>query len=164
MRTAPQPAGWKLGPALAGPLTLRFYPSFQICSTLEAFRRRVAEETPQFDRWGIHVMASQTAEGQVTIGDSHEYGEDVSPFSREEIDDLILGYLRSFVHLPVGTIAERWQGVYAKHPEQPFVRFEPAPGVTVVTALGGSGMTLSFGLAADTWLRVSKQASFPNYA
>lgn len=156
MRTVPQPDRWQLGPALAGGLTLRFYPSFQLCSTLAALSRRIAAESPQFDEWGIHVMASQTPELEITIGDSHEYGNQVDIFNREEIDGMIIGYLRSFLKLPVETIAQRWYGVYAKHPDRPFVRFEPSPGVTVVTALGGAGMTLSFGLGADTWRRIGK--------
>lgn len=164
MRTVPQPGGWQLGPALAGGLTLRFYPSFQLCATLEALSRRVAAETPKFDRWGIHVMASQTSEGEITIGDSHEYGNEVDIFNREEVDAMIFGYLRSFLKLPAHIIAQRWYGVYAKHTEQPFVRFEPAPGTTVVTALGGAGMTLSFGLGADTWRRISTSSSVPAYA
>ena len=47
-------------------------------------------------------------------------------------------------------IAQHWHGVYAKHPEQPYVSLSPAPNVRVVTATGGSGMTLSFGLAEET--------------
>ena len=38
LRTPPQPTGWKLGPALAAGLTLRFYPAFSICTTLTALR------------------------------------------------------------------------------------------------------------------------------
>src|SRR5215467_2681870 len=34
LRTPPQPKGWLLGPALAAGLTLRFYPAFNICTTL----------------------------------------------------------------------------------------------------------------------------------
>jgi len=47
-------------------------------------------------------------------------------------------------------IAERWYGVYAKHPESAFVSLTPAENVHVVTAAGGAGMTLSFGLAERT--------------
>jgi glycine/D-amino acid oxidase-like deaminating enzyme len=83
----------------------------------------------------------------------------VEIFNRDEIDSAILDYLRSFLSLPDQTIAERWYGVYAKHADAPFVRFEPAPGVTVVTALGGAGMTLSFGLAAGTWRLLSAPGS-----
>ena len=150
MRTPPQPDGWALGPSLAAGLTLRFYPSFRICSTLAALERRIAEETPEYDRWGIHVLVSQTANGEITLGDSHEYGLAVSIFNRSEIDDLVLGYARNFLRVPDMTIAERWYGVYAKHSSSPFVSLTPAENVRVVTAVGGSGMTLSFGLAERT--------------
>src|SRR5262245_20761620 len=98
MRSARQPEGWKLGAAVAAGLTLRFYPSFQICSTLPALRNRIAAETPEYDRYGIHVMAAQTPAGEITIGDSHEYGADTSVFDKTRIDELILGYLRGFLN------------------------------------------------------------------
>jgi FAD dependent oxidoreductase TIGR03364 len=150
MRTRPQPEGWRLGPALAAGLTLRFYESFQVCRTLAALKERIAAETPEYDRWGIHVLVSQTAGGELTIGDSHEYGAAVDPFDRAEIDHLILRYARGFLQAPTLEIAQHWHGVYAKHPELPFVSLSPAPNVRVVTATGGSGMTLSFGLAEET--------------
>jgi hypothetical protein len=100
MRTRPQPEGWQLGPALAAGLTLRFYESFQVCRTLAALKERIAAETPEYDRWGIHVLVSQTAGGELTIGDSHEYGAAVDPFDRAEIDDLILRYARGFLQAP----------------------------------------------------------------
>ena len=150
MRTLPQPEGWQLGPALAAGLTLRFYESFQVCRTLPALKERIAAETPEYDHWGIHVLVSQTAGGELTIGDSHEYGLAVDPFDRAEIDDLILSYASGFLRVPWPKIAQYWHGVYAKHPEKPFLRASPAPNVRVVTATGGSGMTLSFGLAEET--------------
>ena len=150
MRTRPQPEGWQLGPALAAGLTLRFYESFQVCRTLRALKERIAAETPEYDRWGIHVLVSQTAGGELTVGDSHEYGAAVNPFDRTEIDDLVLQYARGFLHAPDFEIAQRWHGVYAKHSNRPFVSLSPAPNVRVVTATGGSGMTLSFGLAERT--------------
>lgn len=150
LRTRPQPEGWQLGPALAAGLTLRFYESFQVCRTLRALKERIAAETPEYDRWGIHVLVSQTARREVTIGDSHEYGAAVDPFDRAEIDDLILSYARGFLQAPDLETAWRWHGVYAKHPDKPFVSLSPAPDVRVVTATGGSGMTLSFDLAEQT--------------
>lgn len=151
LRTKPQPEGWKLGPALAGGLTFRFYPSFRICRSLDALRARIAREMAEYDRFGIHTMVSQASSGALTLGDSHEYGSAPSPFRCEEIDQLILAHLESFLQVPDFSIAERWYGVYAKHPDQPYVRFQPEPGVEVVTGLGGAGMTLSFGVAAETF-------------
>lgn len=150
MRTEPQPEGWQLGPALAAGLTLRFYESFRICRTLAALEQRIAAETPEYDRWGIHVLVSQTARGELTIGDSHEYGAAVDPFDRAEIDALVLRYARGFLRVPDLEIAQRWHGVYAKHREQPYLSLSPAPNVRVVTGVGGAGMTLSFGLAEQT--------------
>jgi glycine/D-amino acid oxidase-like deaminating enzyme len=135
---------------LAAGLTLRFYESFQVCRTLAALKERIAAETPEYDRWGIHVLVSQTAGGELTIGDSHEYGAAVDPFDRAEIDELILHYARGFLQAPTLEITQRWHGVYAKHPEEPFLRVSPSPNVRVVTATGGSGMTLSFGLGEET--------------
>jgi D-hydroxyproline dehydrogenase subunit beta len=147
MRTIPQPSGWQLGPSLAAGLTLRFYSSFQICDSLQALRKRVAEETPEYDRWAIHALVSQTVDGSLTLGDSHEYGLLVDPFNKEEIDKLILSYTSQFLRVPALQIAQRWQGVYSKHPEKPLLVMQPEPGVRVVTAPSGSGMTLSFGVA-----------------
>ncbi len=150
MRTAPQPNGWELGPALAAGLTLRFYPAFEICAqTLPAYKARVAREMPEYDRWAIHTLVSQTADGALTIGDSHEYGLAVDVFNKTAIDELILRNARTFLRAPDLSIAERWHGVYAKHPEKFYLAIDAAPGVRIVTAVGGSGMTLSFGLAEE---------------
>ena len=71
-------------------------------------------------------------------------------FDKPRIDELILAYARNFLDVPSLDIAQRWHGVYAKHSEKPFVSLDAAPGVRVVTATGGSGMTLSFGIAEQT--------------
>jgi FAD dependent oxidoreductase TIGR03364 len=152
LRTVPQPGGWQLGPALAAGLTLRFYKAFAICSTLGALKARIAAEKLEYERWAIHVLASQTADGAITLGDSHEYGLSPSIFDRDDVDELILAEARTFLKLPTWQIAERWHGVYSLHPQRPFFEATPAPGVRIVTAPGGSGMTLSFGLAERTAL------------
>jgi D-hydroxyproline dehydrogenase subunit beta len=148
MRTAPQPRGWELGPSLAAGLTLRFYPAFEICTaTLPTYKERVARELADYDRFAIHTLVSQTADGALTLGDSHEYGLAVDIFNKTEIDELVMRNVREFIVAPDLAIAQRWYGVYAKHPEKPWVAIDAAPGVRIVTAVGGSGMTLSFGLA-----------------
>lgn len=151
MKTRPQREGWRLGTHLAGGLTLCHYKPFELCSTLRDVKTRIAATMPEYVKFGIHVLASQNDCGEIIIGDSHEYDADISPFDKPEIDSLILKYLRGLVRIPDWEIAARWQGTYAKHPEKSFVTAEPQPGCVIAVAPGGSGMTMSFGLAADWW-------------
>ncbi|QEL15402.1 TIGR03364 family FAD-dependent oxidoreductase [Limnoglobus roseus] len=151
LRTAPQPAGWRIGPHIAGGLTLAHYAAFAACPTLPALKKRLADEYPEHVRYGIHVMASQNQAGEVVIGDSHEYDDAITPFDNNRIDELILTYLRKLLRLPNPRIDSRWHGVYAKHPTQALFMMQPQPGCHVVASPGGAGMTLSFGFAEDWW-------------
>lgn len=151
LATAAQPNGWRLGPHLAGGLTLRHYRSFEHCPSLSRLRSRIAREKPLLDRYGIHVMASQNDRGEVILGDSHLYGDDITPFDSQEIDDLILEEINQLMQFPDSRIWRRWHGVYAKHPDQPVLILQPATDCKLITALGGAGMTLSFAIAERTW-------------
>ena len=140
---------------MAAGLTLRHYKNFENCPSLSALKARVAKENPDYDRYGIHVMVSQNGQGEITIGDSHEYGVDITPFDNPYIDDLILGYLGTFFYAPDLKIAQRWHGIYAKHPSKGYDILHPEPTATIVTGVGGAGMTLSFGVtekAVSTYL------------
>jgi D-hydroxyproline dehydrogenase subunit beta len=150
MRTVSQPRAWKLGASLAFGLTFKHYPTFQVCSHLQALKDRIARETPELDNRGIHVMVSQNATGELTIGDSHEYGLAVNIFDVPAINELILSYAKLYLRVPTLQIAEQWHGVYAKHPELPYLSLAPANGVRLVTVTSGIGMTMSFGIAEQT--------------
>jgi FAD dependent oxidoreductase TIGR03364 len=156
MRAEPLEGDARLGPMLAAGLTLRHYPSFEGCPSLPALRSRVARETPEFDRYGIHVLVSQNGRGEVVLGDSHEYGDAIELFDKAEIEDLILAYLATFLNV-TPRITARWHGTYAKHPSEPYIVAEPGAGVVAVTAVGGAGMTLSFGLAEQVVNQVLRE-------
>ncbi|MGF1491350.1 MAG: TIGR03364 family FAD-dependent oxidoreductase [Microcoleaceae cyanobacterium] len=149
MRTIPQPDQFRIGAALCAGLTLTHYSAFAHCQTLGALKDRIQAETPWFPHWGIHVMASQNASGELILGDSHEYGLNPDPFDRAEINRYILDYLEGFLRVPALEIAETWHGVYAKLPGSTEFVQQIEPGITVVNGLSGAGMTLSFGLAEE---------------
>ncbi len=149
MRTGPQPNGYRIGPALCGGLTLTHYAAFSDCPSLPALKQRFQSELPFAVDWHIHVMMSQNGLGELILGDSHEYGLTFDPFDRADINAFVLDYLRGFARVPDLDIAATWHGIYAKLPGHTELIAQPEPGVTVVNALGGAGMTLSFGLAEE---------------
>lgn len=151
MRTNVQPAGWRIGPHIASGLALRHYRHLQALPAIERCRARIEAESPELNRYGIHVLASQTDRGEVILGDSHEYDEPLPPFDNAEIDRFILRELEKVIQLPDWTIAARWHGVYAKHPELMEFQSEVLPGVHIRINTSGAGMTLSFGLAQRAW-------------
>jgi FAD dependent oxidoreductase TIGR03364 len=145
MRTTP--VSGSLGPILAAGLTLAHYEGFALCPSLPAVKTRLANEWPRHATAGVHVLVAQHDAGHLVLGDSHEYDDDITPFDKTDVDDLVLAYLRTFLAADVGPTVERWHGIYVKQPGAPYTVFSPEAGVTAVAALGGHGMTLSFGLA-----------------
>jgi len=150
LRTIAQPHNWKMGAALCGGLSLIHYKSFAVASTLKDLRLRYQHEMSEYLDWGIHVMACQNNEGQITIGDSHEYGKTHTPFNAEKINKLITDYLDKIANFPSLQIEETWSGQYPKLTNgDTDIFYSPEPGVYIINGLGGAGMTLSFGLAEE---------------
>jgi FAD dependent oxidoreductase TIGR03364 len=150
MRLLSQPGGWRIGPALCGGLSLIHYQSFKTAASLPALRQHYAKEMAGYLDWGIHVMVSQNGRGELTVGDSHEYGLTHDPFDKEFIYRMIGDYLRKFARLRDWTVAATWNGVYAKSTNgETDLFFSPEPSVYVINGLSGAGMTLSFGLAEE---------------
>jgi FAD dependent oxidoreductase TIGR03364 len=147
MRLIAQPDDWRIGPSLCGGLSMIHYPGFQVSSSLATLRKRYEEQYADYLKWGIHVMVSQNGSGELTIGDSHEYGLVHDPFDKQFINQMILDYLRTFANFKDWQLAQSWHGIYPKmtNGQTEFIT-TPESGVTIINGLGGNGMTLSFGL------------------
>ena len=146
MRTYSQPFDFNLGPSLCAGLTLAHYGAFKEMKSLSSLMRRFEIVHHNLLHLGIHVMAAQYEHGEVTIGDSHEYGSHFSPFIDQRINEAILIYLKTFCILPELKMLSYWKGIYFKlKNNQPYIFQSIDDYTTIVNGFGGSGMTLSFG-------------------
>ena len=150
MRTAPMPERFRIKTAICGGLSLLHYNSFKAAPSLPLLQKKMANEMKDHLDLGIHVMAAQNGKGEITIGDSHEYGLYLDPFDRAAVNKMILDYLKTFLKINGNAIAETWNGTYPKLTNgDTEIFFSPAPGVYILNGVGGAGMTLSFGLAEE---------------
>ena len=150
MRLVAQPDGWRIGPSLCGGLSMIHYPGFQIAASLPELHKRYEEQYADYLLLGIHVMVSQNGGGELTIGDSHEYGLVHDPFDKELINHMITDYLHTFANFKDWKLMQSWHGVYPKMMNgQTELILEPESGVTIINGIGGNGMTLSFGLCEE---------------
>lgn len=150
LRLESQPDHWKIGPALCGGLSLIHYEGFKAAASLGKLKDRYAVEYAPYLKWGIHVMASQNGLGEITVGDSHEYGLTFDPFDKEFINTMILDYLATFAQFKSSKVFQTWHGIYPKMTDgNTEIVLRPQEGVTIINGLGGAGMTLSFGLCDE---------------
>ncbi len=155
MRIEAQPEGWRIGPALCGGLSMIHYKSFASAPSLPRLKHYYEAHYADYLQWGIHVMVSQNGLGELTIGDSHEYGRHLAPFDQSFINEKVLRYLQKFAHFKSSRISSSWHGIYAKATDgSTELVVQPEESVTIINALGGAGMTLSFGLGEEVVAKV----------
>ncbi len=150
MRFKSSKPNFDLGVSLCGGLSLIHYASFQAASSLSILKSRYEKEMPDYINNGIHVMVSQNNAGELTVGDSHEYGLTHDPFDRTHINELIISYLKQFVLTDDWQLFQSWNGIYPKMTNgENHLFLNPHNNIYILNGLGGAGMTLSFGLAED---------------
>ena len=141
---------FRIGTALCGGLSLIHYESFKAAPSLPLLKERYQNELSDYLQLGIHVMVSQNGKGELTVGDSHEYGLTFSPFDEVYINDLITTYLKTFALTDQWKLIQSWHGIYPKMTNgKTDVFLQAEEGVYIINGLGGAGMTLSFGFAEE---------------
>ncbi|MEO6453102.1 MAG: TIGR03364 family FAD-dependent oxidoreductase [Ginsengibacter sp.] len=155
MRFVSEDKNYRIGTSLCGGLSLVHYKSFSDAHSLPKLKKRFEEEMPEYVENGIHVMVAQNSKGELTIGDSHQYGSVFEPFNHSCINKLIVKYLKQFANIDSWRLVQTWNGIYPKMTnEETDLFIEPEPGVFIINGLGGAGMTLSFGLAEEIIERI----------
>ena len=133
-------------------LSLVRYAGYAALPESKALLRQLQQECPASLRHGIHLIAVQSADGSLVVGDSH-HDEDASPepFASEAVDALILKHLHEAVRLPRCEVVERWTGVYPTGHTHDALIEAPHPGIRVVLVTSGTGASTAFGLAEDVF-------------
>ncbi|WP_276358979.1 TIGR03364 family FAD-dependent oxidoreductase [Daejeonella sp. H1SJ63] len=150
MRFVSDKPNYKLGTSICGGLSLLHYKSFTASKALDKLKVKLHDELPEYIKWGIHVMVSQNMQGELTVGDSHEYGLDFDPFDKHYINQLIMDYLKNLIKIDQWKLIETWNGIYPKMTNgKTELHLEADKGVHIVNGIGGNGMTLSFGFAEE---------------
>lgn len=130
-------------------LSCLHYGAFSDLPEAAALQAEVAAREPALLAHGIHLLASPTPDGELIIGDSHDYGDDASPFNTEEVDDWLTGLVEQTFGMPVH-VRERWQGVYGasnRTTGAPFSIVHSERGATGVVMHSGVGMSIGPALA-----------------
>lgn len=99
---------------------------------------------------GIHLIAVQSADGSLVVGDSHRYAATPHPFAGAHVDDLILDELDAVLHLPGRRVTERWTGTYASASDRLAWIDHVSDAEKLVIVTSGTGASTGFAIAEET--------------
>ncbi|RYF56860.1 MAG: TIGR03364 family FAD-dependent oxidoreductase [Comamonadaceae bacterium] len=135
-------------PLLTG-LSCVHYGAFSDLPTADVLRHAIQARTPMLLDHGIHLLISPTPDGDLIIGDSHQYGQDATPFNDEAIDNALLDLAVAALGARL-RVVERWQGVYGAHGPAPFSVLPVDAATTVSVMHSGVGMTVGLAIGERT--------------
>ncbi|MEJ2409176.1 MAG: TIGR03364 family FAD-dependent oxidoreductase [Novosphingobium sp.] len=138
---------WRLPAPVMSDLSMVRYLGYAALPEAEALRARLEQECAAELGHGIHLIAVQSADGSLVVGDSHIYAATPPPFASDEIDTAMIGQF-SDLFGTAPPVIERWTGTYASGPHHSIVR-RPMPGVRLVVVTSGTGASTGFALAED---------------
>lgn len=141
--------GWRLPAPVMSDLGLVRYLGYADCPSLPSLRARLDAEQSAWLADGIHLIAVQSADGTLVVGDSHHYADSPDPFQPGQVDDRILAELSAVLDLPQPKVVERWTGVYPSGLEVAFHE-TPVQGVRLVMVTSGTGASTGFAIAEET--------------
>jgi D-hydroxyproline dehydrogenase subunit beta len=149
MRVASAAAAPRFASAVMSDLGLVRYLGYAELPAAAALKRRLEAEQPEHLANGVHLIAVQSWDGSLVVGDSHHYGPTPDPFAPDRVDELILDELRAVVAWPEFAVGERWIGTYASAPDRLMLVDRPADRVRLVVITSGTGASTSFAIAEE---------------
>lgn len=149
LRLAPETPR-RLETAIMSDLGLARYHGYADLPEAAALKARLDVEQAQERANGVHLIVVQSADGSLIVGDSHHYGDAVSPFGESRVDDLILNEFDAVLDMGPRRVTERWIGTYASAPDRWLLRAAPQEAARLVVITAGCGASTCFGVAEET--------------
>ena len=142
--------GFRLPAPVMSDLSLVRYAGYAALPEAAALRRRLeAEQAPHLAN-GVHLIAVQSADGSLVVGDSHHYGDLPPPFAPAEAEACILDEFFRATGLPPPPVTERWVGTYPSAQDRTYFIDAPSHDVRLVVVTSGTGASTGFGVAERT--------------
>ncbi len=138
----------RLPAALMSDLSLVRYEGYSELPEAAPLLKRLQQEQGEHLKQGVHLIAVQSADGSLVVGDSHVYGDAEAPFGSTALDALILDEMQRVLPLPGATVTERWTGTYASAADVVF-KTSPSKGVALGIVTGGTGASTSYAFAKE---------------
>lgn len=144
-----EPDAEYLATAVADGDSMRYYPAFDLAS-----RAGLGHPSEATARWAMQLLLVQRASGGLTIGDTHVYDEPFDFAVEEAPYDDLKARAEHILGRRLPPVRRRWAGVYSiVGDDRIYYRSNVLPGVEIVTAPAGRGMTLSPAIAEQTFER-----------
>ena len=141
--------GFRLPGALMSDLGLVRYAGYNALPEAAPLRARLEAEQDEHLRQGIHLIAVQSTDGTLIVGDSHQYATTPDFFADERIDQLILDEFTAATGRPPTAVRERWIGTYPSCTNRTMFIDAPARAVRIVMITSGSGASTGFAIGED---------------
>lgn len=139
--------GWRLPAGLMSDLSLIRYKGYAALPEARVLAVKLQAEQPRHLENGVHLIAVQSADGSLVVGDSHHYDALPSPFAPSTAEEDILDEWRRATGQAPAPVIERWTGTYAVAADRNWFFDAPAPDVRLVIVTSGTGASTGFGIA-----------------
>ncbi|MFT3688397.1 TIGR03364 family FAD-dependent oxidoreductase [Paenirhodobacter sp.] len=149
--------------AVMSDLSYGRYEGFTGLPEARALEARLNAEYAQARAAGIHVIAVQSADGSLVVGDSHVYDTAACPFAEDRVDALILDCFDELFDMPGRQVSNRWTGTYASGAGVIFLD-RPAPNVRLICVTGGTGASTAFALGEQVLADLHSPAAEGTFA
>jgi FAD dependent oxidoreductase TIGR03364 len=140
--------GFRLPGAVMSDLGLVRYPGYAQLPEAAPLRARLEAEQGEHLRNGIHLIAVQSADGSLIVGDSHDYAATPDFSSDDRVDQLILEEFAAALGRPATPVVERWVGTYSAADRTMFID-APAPDVRIAMVTSGTGASTGFAIGEE---------------